>query len=138
MIMASSGSRRRATSSDFARWAGVSRATLSDVLNGTSSGCPISEATRAKVLNAVRALDYRPSAAGRNLRSQRAGALGLVIREPADRLSVDPFLPLVVEGINRVLSPADMRLIVDHVGVGRPPRYLDLIREGHVDGLIIS
>lgn len=130
--------RRRATSSDVARLAGVSRATVSYVLNGANSGIQISEATRVKVMDAVRTLDYRPSAAGRNLRSQRAGSLGLVIREPTDRLSVDPFLPLVVEGINRVLSPADMRLVVEHVGVGRPPRYLDLIREGHVDGLIIS
>jgi DNA-binding LacI/PurR family transcriptional regulator len=62
---------RRPTSSDVARAAGVSRATVSYVLNGTANQS-ISDATRGRVLEAARALQYMPSASARSLRSGRS------------------------------------------------------------------
>jgi DNA-binding LacI/PurR family transcriptional regulator len=57
---------RRATAQDVAQAAGVSRATVSFVLNDTP-GQTIPESTRLRVLAAAKRLDYRPNnAAGRS------------------------------------------------------------------------
>ncbi|MEI5571375.1 LacI family DNA-binding transcriptional regulator [Streptomyces brasiliscabiei] len=61
----------RATSSDVAREAGVSRATVSFVLNGTK-GQTISETTRQRVLEAAARLHYSPSAEARTLSRGRS------------------------------------------------------------------
>jgi DNA-binding LacI/PurR family transcriptional regulator len=62
---------RRITSADVARRAGVSRATVSYVLNATP-GQSISPATRDRVLQAAAGLGYAPSAAARTLRTGRS------------------------------------------------------------------
>lgn len=62
---------RRVTSADVARLAGVSRATVSYVLNDTPRQT-ISADTRARVLDAATALGYAPSAAARTLRTGRS------------------------------------------------------------------
>ncbi len=62
---------RRATSADVARMAGVSRATVSYVLNDTPHQT-ISAGTRGRVLDAAAALGYAPSAAARTLRTGRS------------------------------------------------------------------
>ena len=64
----------RTTSADVARLAGVSRATVSYVLNGRDQS--IAEATKQRVFDAVRRLDYVPNAASRAL---RAGTSHLVL-----------------------------------------------------------
>ncbi|MFI7384017.1 LacI family DNA-binding transcriptional regulator [Streptomyces sp. NPDC049813] len=60
------------TSGDVARAAGVSRATVSYVLNGTQGG-RVSEATRERVREAARQLGYVPHAVARALRAGRTG-----------------------------------------------------------------
>jgi DNA-binding LacI/PurR family transcriptional regulator len=62
---------RRVTSADVARVAGVSRATVSYVLNDTPHQT-ISAATRTRVLDAAAGLGYAPSAAARALRTGRS------------------------------------------------------------------
>jgi DNA-binding LacI/PurR family transcriptional regulator len=62
---------RRVTSADVAREAGVSRATVSYVLNNTPHQT-IPPETRRRVLDAAARLDYAPSAAARTLRSGRS------------------------------------------------------------------
>jgi DNA-binding LacI/PurR family transcriptional regulator len=68
---------RQPTSFDVAKKAGVSRATVSHVLNGQGSRFP--EETRAKVLNAAAELNYRPSPAGRALVTGRSDIVVVVI-----------------------------------------------------------
>src|SRR3954449_12712011 len=65
------GSTRRVTSADVARLAGVSRATVSYVLNDTPRQS-ISADTRTRVLDAAAQLGYAPSAAARALRTGRS------------------------------------------------------------------
>jgi len=61
---------RRVTSTDVARAVGLSRTTVSYVLNDTP-GQKIPENTRRRVLDAAASLGYAPSAAARTLRSGR-------------------------------------------------------------------
>ncbi len=68
---------RRATLADVARHAGVSLSTVSQVVNKRST-CWVSEATRARVLQAVQALGYRTNLAARSLRSGSTRTLGMI------------------------------------------------------------
>jgi LacI family transcriptional regulator len=71
---------KRPTQVDVARLAGVSRATVSYVVNGQTGGrVPISEETRQRVLEAVAELDYVPDARAQALRSGNTKTIGLII-----------------------------------------------------------
>ncbi|MGC3992589.1 MAG: LacI family DNA-binding transcriptional regulator [Propionicimonas sp.] len=89
--------RERSTSTDVARRAGVSRATVSYVLNGRADQS-IPEATRQRVLTAAHELGYVPNAASRALRGGRSHLVVLVnsgmpwstnITDVEDRLTAD-------------------------------------------------
>ena len=70
--------RKAPTSQDVARLAGVSQSTVSYVLTGSR---PISEATRARVEDAIAKLGYHPNSGARTLRSRRSGVIGLMVPE---------------------------------------------------------
>ncbi|MCB0287868.1 MAG: LacI family DNA-binding transcriptional regulator, partial [Calditrichaeota bacterium] len=63
---------------DVAKKANVSTATVSLVINNHKR---ISPATRAKVLSAIKTLDYHPSRSARGLVSNRTGNIGFILRE---------------------------------------------------------
>ena len=70
----------RPTQVDVARLAGVSRATVSYVLNGQTDGrVPISEETRQRVLEAIEELGYAPDARAQALRSGNTNTIALII-----------------------------------------------------------
>jgi LacI family transcriptional regulator len=71
---------RAATSTDVARQAGVSQATVSVVLNGARSSIRVSDATRRRVLDAATALGYAPHPAARALRRRSSGIIGYLPR----------------------------------------------------------
>jgi len=68
---------RPATSTDVAKLAGLSRATVSRILNGDHDGFP--ESTRERVREAARTLRYRPSPAGRSLVSGRSDTIVVLL-----------------------------------------------------------
>jgi LacI family transcriptional regulator len=129
---------RGPTSRDVARLAAVSRTTVSYVLNKSDSGIAISETTRQRVLDAARDLGYHPNAAARSLRRQKAGVIGLVTYDSADRMGTNAFMWLVMDGVMSELGPAGIKLIVDAADPSRPDPCVSLVREGHVDGLIVT
>jgi DNA-binding LacI/PurR family transcriptional regulator len=71
---------RSSTAEDVAKRAGVSRMTVSSVLNGTGSNVRVSDATRQRVIEAARDLGYRPDPAARALRTRRSRIIGFVPR----------------------------------------------------------
>lgn len=71
------GVRRRVTRADVARLAGVSTAAVSYALNDTST--KVSDATRARVLEAAETLGYQPNQAARALKLGSTAQLGLVV-----------------------------------------------------------
>ncbi|MEV0849815.1 LacI family DNA-binding transcriptional regulator [Streptomyces sp. NPDC049954] len=72
------GARRSVGMKDVAALAGVSPKTVSNVINEFVHVTP---ATRERVLDAIRVLDYRPNSSARNLRRGRTGMVGLVVPE---------------------------------------------------------
>jgi DNA-binding LacI/PurR family transcriptional regulator len=126
---------RRPTSADVAARAGVSRTTVSLVLN--NRGASIPEATRQRVLEAARELDYHPDHAARGLARGRSHTLALVVLRSADQVATDAFLPEVLRGLTAASRPAGYRVLVEPIDPGTAP-YGELVRSGRAEGLIIS
>lgn len=128
---------KRATSFDVARLAGVSRTTVSFVLNNLS-GVSISESTRQRVLDAARELNYHPDAAGRKLASGQANTLGFVMRQSAEQIFSDAFLVQVVLGLEQVAAQNGFHVLLKPLEPEARVGYTRLIYENLVDGIILS
>ncbi|WP_367039241.1 LacI family DNA-binding transcriptional regulator [Streptomyces sp. Je 1-332] len=98
----------RPTSADVARVAGVSRATVSRVVNGTA-GKTVKVETRRRVLDAVRTLGYTPHAFASSL---RAGRSQLVLM-PLMRVPLGHAVDQLVEHLSRDLAERGLRLLID-------------------------
>jgi LacI family transcriptional regulator len=130
--------RRQAKSQDVAKLAGVSRTTVSFVLNDVP-GVKITDETRQRVLRAARELDYYPTAAARSLASGKTKRIGLVLGEGKKRLSADAFLPAFLQGVTASVHRRGFLLVLQmEEDVPSHEAYLRLIREQQVDGLILS
>ena len=125
---------RRVTSIDIARHAGVSRTTVSFVLNQVPG---VRQKTRDRVLRSAQKLGYVPNSAARMLVSGRSSTLGLVISSP-DLLQVDAFIPRLLYGIERVCNSTGYKLLIEAVeDATNPNAYLDLAHGKRIDGLIV-
>jgi DNA-binding LacI/PurR family transcriptional regulator len=130
--------RRQARSQDVAELAGVSRTTVSFVLNDVP-GVKISEETRQRVIKAARQLNYYPTAAARSLASGKTRRIGLILGEGQKRLSADAFLPTFLQGVTASIHQRGYLLVLQMAeDVPSHEAYVRLIREQQVDGLIIS
>ncbi|MEU1403093.1 LacI family DNA-binding transcriptional regulator [Streptomyces sp. NPDC005728] len=125
----------RPTLEAVAARAGVSRATVSRVVNG---GDGVRESLVARVRQAVEELGYVPNQAARSLVTKRHDAVAVVIAEPEARVFADPFFALQLRGISKELTAHDNQLVLlltegraDHARVAR---YL---AGGHVDGALV-
>jgi DNA-binding LacI/PurR family transcriptional regulator len=127
---------RRPTLEAVASRAGVSRATVSRVVNGSST---VSPGIRAAVARAVDELGYVPNPAARSLVTQRTDSVALVVSESPTRVfSDDPFFSATVRGISLELEAADRQLVLmltgSEPGYARVERY---VGGGHVDGVLL-
>jgi LacI family transcriptional regulator len=130
-------SNRRVTSQDVAERAGVSRTTVSYVLNNVKSA-NISEETCRRVLTAAEELGYVPNAAAQALAGHRTQIIGLVFSQSYPHLSSHLFLLQVLEGLMEVVQQHGLRLLLDSFeDTGAKEGYLNLAREKRIDGLII-
>lgn len=129
-------SRRKITSHDVAARAGVSRTTVSYVLNNVETA-NISEQTRLRVLAAAEALGYAPNAAAQMLAGHRSHIIGLVFPRIHPHLATHLFLLQILEGLMAVVQQQGMRLLIDSVESTVASAYLDLARTKRIDGLIL-
>ena len=125
------------TSSEVARRAGVSRTTVSFVLNDVRDQ-GISDATRAKVLAAARDMGYQPNAAARTLAGGSTGTVALVIPKGA-HLYVDVFLAQMAAAVNEECHRHGLRMLIESTeDDGREPGgFVNLVRSRRIDGLIV-
>src|SRR5687767_11257755 len=126
---------KRPTSADVAALAGVSRTTVSFVLNGRDTS--ISPATRERVLDAARELGYHPHASARQLAGGRSHTLGLVVRQSPEQIAGDALLAETLRGLTAAARSRGFRVIVEAIDGGESP-YADLLRSRRVDGLVVS
>ena len=127
---------RRPKSQDVAARAGVSRTTVSFVLNDRP-GASISPSTRARVLAAAAELGYQPHAAARGLAVGRTHTLGLVLRQSAEQVAEDALLAEILRGLATAARAEHFRVLVEPQAAGNGS-YGDLLRSSRTDGLVVS
>ncbi|WP_238434503.1 MULTISPECIES: LacI family DNA-binding transcriptional regulator [unclassified Frankia] len=127
--------RRAPTLEEVAELAGVSRATVSRVVNGSSR---VSPEALASVTAAIAQLGYVPNRAARSLVTRRTDTLVLIVHERPDTVFSDPFFASVLRGVNRALSPTDLQLVLLQAqGEAQRDRALRYVGNGHVDGVLL-
>jgi DNA-binding LacI/PurR family transcriptional regulator len=129
---------KRVTARDVAELAGVSRTTVSFVLNDVP-GMRISEETRNRVLEAARQLDYQPNISAQRLVTGQTRILAYVERQTPERAFADAFLPQVLRGVHDAASASNYEVLFAPVPLENGANRCDrLLRGGHVDGIILS
>jgi DNA-binding LacI/PurR family transcriptional regulator len=115
--------------------AGVSRATVSRVVNDSPR---VSPDIRRQVEAAIQELGYVPNRAARSLVTRRSGSLAVVIAEPTPRLFTDPFFPRLLRGVSAALSARDLQLVLlMPASADEARRTGDYLAAGHVDGALM-
>lgn len=119
------------TISDVARRARVTTATVSNVI---TQRVPVSEKTRARVLEAIEELGYRPNLVARGLSQGKTKTLALVVPTLSN-----PFFAEVVEEVERVADQHDYQLLLSmtHNSLEEGKRHLERMASRWVDGFII-
>lgn len=121
-----------ATLKDVAKLANVNPSTVSRVLHGGNAN--VTEETRLRILDASEQLQYRVNAAARSLRTRVSGALGLLIPD-----ITNPTYSQIVEGADAGAREHGFNIFLLNAGT-QPDldRYLSIIQEGRIDGLIVA
>lgn len=127
--------KKRPTQADVASIAGVSRATVSYVLNNLSGQrIPISEETRQRVLDAIAQLGYEVDARAQSLRSGETKTIGVLLP-----IYENPFFWQMLLGISREAEACGYSLLLAHSSL-TPEQENQSIRElaeQRVDGLVM-
>ncbi|WP_433530057.1 LacI family DNA-binding transcriptional regulator [Micromonospora sp. CA-263727] len=128
---------QRPTLEAVARRAGVSRATVSRVVNGSTT---VAEPIREAVRQAVAELGYVPNLAARTLVTQRTDSIALVMPEEATRVfSDDQVFPGIIRGAAQELEAADKQLVLMLAGSPAGHERVERYTTGrHVDGVLFA
>ena len=128
-------SRERPNLEQVASVAGVSRATVSRVVNGLASVDP---ALRERVERAIEELGYTPNLAARTLVTRRTDTIALVASEPDVRVFGDPFFSGIVRGVSQECMTAGLQMLLlmaqSFDDLDRIEKYL---RTAAVDGVLL-
>ena len=124
----------RATIEEVAAAAGVSRSTVSRVVNGSTAVSP--EALDA-VKRAIAEMNYVPNRAARSLASRQTHAIALIVPEDTTRFFGDPFFAAIVAGITGALGGSDYLLNLLIASDDPGDKMTSFVRNGGVDGALI-
>jgi LacI family transcriptional regulator len=122
-----------ASLADISRRAGTSVATASRVLNGSTH--PVSDATRARVLEAAADLGYAPSALAQALVTRSSRIIGVIVND-----IVDPYFAEIARGVEDVAGRMGYLVMVcnaDH-RVEAEIEYVRALRDYHAEGLVFA
>ena len=129
--------RQRPTLEQVAARAGVSRATVSRVVNGSTT---VASEIRKNVVRAVQELGYVPNHAARSLVTQRTNSVALVLPEPSTRVfSDDQFFPGIIRGVGQEMEAAEKQLVLMMANsTASHDRIEQYAMAGHVDGVMMA
>ncbi|WP_045257018.1 LacI family DNA-binding transcriptional regulator [Microbacterium hydrocarbonoxydans] len=124
----------RPTIEEVAAAAGVSRSTVSRVVNGSTA---VSPEALAAVQRAIADMNYVPNRAARSLASRQTHAIALVVPEDTTRFFGDPFFAAIVAGITGALGASDYLLNLLIASDDPGDKVSAFMRNGGVDGALI-
>ena len=125
---------KKPTQSDVARLAGVSRATVSYIINGKDNqGVPISDETRQRVLEAVEELGYVVNAGAQALRSGDTKTIGVMLP-----IYQNPFFWDILNGISKEANESGYKVLLANsvLDEEQTGQTVSELAEQRVDGLI--
>lgn len=136
MTMSTAGGRRKPpTIHDVAREAGVSRGTVSRVLNG---GHYVSPSAQEAVNAAIRRTGYVVNRHARSLITGRSDSVGFLLTEPQERFFEDPNFNVLLRGCTQALAAHDVPLLLMLAATEDERRRITrYITAGHVDGVLL-
>ena len=125
------------TLEDIAKQVGVSRSTVSRVVNGHPN---VREDVRKRVLEVIRQTGYHPNAAARTLASQRSWMIGLVLPRTVNAFFADPYFPHLTQGIAQACNQSDYTLGLFLVGTKEDEEKIfpRVSRRGFLDGVLVQ
>jgi LacI family transcriptional regulator len=125
------------TLEDIALQAGVSRSTVSRVVNDSPN---VSDDVRQRVLGVIQQTGYQPHAAARALASQRSGTIGLVLPHSVSFVFTDPYFSHLTKGIAQACNKYGLSLALFLVGTKEDEHSIfpRLSRKGFLDGVIVQ
>lgn len=122
---------------DIAQLAGVSRSTVSRVINNHPN---VSDSVRQRVLEIISQTGYQPNLAARSLASQRSNIIGLVIPRSVSNLFIDPYFPRLTQGVAQACNESNytLSLFLFHTKEDEHNLFPRISRPGLVDGIILQ
>lgn len=122
----------KASMKDVATHAGVSVATVSHVINQTRF---VSEQTKQKVMDSIRALGYVPDQMGRIFKTGKRNLIGIIIPDIAN-----PVWAMLIEEVEGILLSKGIHIIISSTKetAERELENIKILSSGIVDGLIIA
>ncbi len=120
------------TMKDVAEYAGVSKATVSRVVNDDPN---VAADLRTQVLNAIKELGYQPNRAAQRLRAGSSDVIGLLVSDIQN-----PFFTSVVGGVEEMAYAHQMSILLCNTNedYSRQQMYLSVMQAENVAGLILS
>jgi LacI family transcriptional regulator len=124
------------TLEDVAKISGVSRSTVSRVINGDPN---VSERTRTRVLGVIQELNFQPNLAARSLAAGHTRVLSLIMPTAVANIFTDPYFPLVIQGFSSACNARDYSVML---WLAEPEYERRMVRQimhnGLVDGVTVS
>ncbi len=133
--MAKRAQKKRPSMKDVAELAGVSRTTVSFVLNNVADS-NIPPATQERVWAAVKELEYRPNAMARGLRSQQSHTIGFI----SDVIATTPHANHMIRGAQDFAWKHEKLLLLVNVGDSQEMKMagVNMMLERQVEGIVYA
>jgi LacI family transcriptional regulator len=121
------------TLADVARRAGVSTATASRIINGSSK--PVADVLRERVLAAVAELQYVPNAQARALARSQRSIVGAIVHDVSD-----PYFAEITRGIQRVATEHERLVIICNTyrDPGRELEYIEVLHAQQAAAIVLA
>ncbi len=119
-----------ATIKDVAKKAGVSKATVSRVINNSK---PVNDETRKKVIEAIKELGFKPNPIAKSLVSKKTKIVGVIIPDISNH-----FVAELVKGIESTCNEEGYNILLCNTffSFDKEMEYLKMLKEKYVDGIV--
>jgi LacI family transcriptional regulator len=128
---------RSPTLEEIAKLAGVSRSTVSRVVNDHPN---VRAGVRERVWEVIHEAGYQPHAAARSLVTRRSRIVGVIIPEAVTTLFTDPFFSHLLCGVTQTCNSKRYHLMLSLFNdpAGQKEMYRRVVRSGHLDGVVVA
>ncbi len=124
------------TLEDIARLSGVSRSTVSRVINEEEN---VKDQTRQKVMQVINSYNFQPNLAARGLASGRTNTIGVVIPASVTVIFTDPYFPQLLQGVSAVCNTREYSVMLWLSEPEYERRMISrILHNGLVDGVLVA